>query len=149
MIKKIVIGCDEAALELKNYLRDLMLDLGYEVVDKGIHDDKPVMYPSIAYEVSKTVANKEAERGILCCGTGIGMAIAANKVRGIRAAVGHDIFSTRRSVLSNNCQILCFGSRVIAKEYAGQLVEEWLTLNFDNPNSQKKIDKITEIEGGA
>lgn len=146
-MKKFVIGCDEAALELKNTLRDFLIDKGYDVIDKGVYDAQPVLYPSVAYEVSKTVADEQADRGILCCGTGIGMAITANKVPGIRAAVCHDILSTRRSVLSNNCQIICFGSRVVAKELAVQLLDEWIDLEFDNPNSQIKIDRITEIEG--
>ena len=127
---KIVIGCDEAGCGLKHIIIDLLQKEGIEVTDEGCRDDEVVLYPNIAERVANIVADGEADRGILICGTGIGMAMAANKVKGIRAAVCHDPFSTERSRKSNDAQIMCMGARVIGPELAKMLVKLWLTCEF-------------------
>ena len=116
---KVVFGCDEAGFEMKREIlaslrenKDIIID------DIGCYDVQPVLYPAIAEQVAKKIQRGEAERGVLVCGTGIGMSVSANKVKGVRAAVGHDIFSVERSILSNNAHILCFGARVIAPQLA-------------------------------
>ena len=124
---KIAIGCDEAGCGLKHIIIDLLQKEGIEVTDEGCRDDEVVLYPNIAERVANIVADGEADRGILICGTGIGMAMAANKVKGIRAAVCHDPFSTERSRKSNDAQIMCMGARVIGPELAKMLVKLWLT----------------------
>ena len=139
---KLIMGCDEAACSFKEEIKAYVEAKGHEVVDKGTFNDKPVLYPDVAVEVAQSIVNGEAERGILMCGTGIGMAISANKVPGIRAAVCHDSFSTERARKSNNAQIMCMGARVIGLELAKQLVDIWLTSEFLGGGSQAKVDRI-------
>ena len=105
-----------------------------------------MLYPDIAVAVSQAVARGEFERGILICGTGIGMAISANKVPGIRAAVCHDPFSTARSRKSNDCQVMCMGARIIAPQLGCMLVEQWLTCDFEGGGSAEKVERIKEYE---
>lgn len=143
---KIVIGCDEAAYKLKEIIREYLQRQGHEVLDIGVYNEEPSMYPDIAYSVCHKVTEGMSRRGILLCGTGIGMAITANKIPGIRAAVGHDLFSVERSIKSNNCQILCMGARVIAPEYAKLLVDRWLECEFVGGASAEKVERIMEIE---
>lgn len=143
---KIAIGCDDAALKLKETIKALLVELGHEVNDCGVYTEEPSLYPDTAVKVSKVVLSGEAERGILICGTGIGMALAANKVPGIRAAVCHDLFSTQRSRRSNNCQIMTMGERVIGAELAKELVKVWLECDFAGGGSAAKVDKIMEYE---
>lgn len=145
---KIVVGCDEAAYALKETLKEYVEAQGHVIKDVGVYNEEPSMYPDIAQKVCKEVVEGGYERGLLLCGTGIGMAISANKIPGIRAAVAHDMFSLERSVRSNNCQILCMGARVIAPEYAKLLLERWLTCTFDGGNSRAKVERIMEIEKG-
>ena len=135
---KIAIGCDEAGCGLKHIIIDLLQKEGIEVTDEGCRDDEVVLYPNIAERVANIVADGEADRGILICGTGIGMAMAANKVKGIRAAVCHDPFSTERSRKSNDAQIMCMGARVIGPELAKMLVKLWLTCDFAGGGSGHK-----------
>lgn len=145
---KIIIGCDNAAVDLKNVIMAFLEEKGvaYENVGCDSTED-PTVYPEIAKRVcEKVIASHYEDRGILICGTGIGMAICANKFPGIRAAVCHDIFSTERSVLSNNCSVMCMGERVIGKEVAKKMVEEWLGLEFKDGSSTPKVNAIKEIE---
>lgn len=139
---KLVLGCDEAAYSFKEAIKEYVTAKGYEVIDKGTFDGKPVLYPDIAVTVAQAVANGEGDRGILMCGTGIGMCISANKVPGIRAAVCHDSYSTERARKSNDAQIMCMGARVIGLELAKQLVDIWLSSDFSGGGSQPKVDKI-------
>ena len=118
---RIAIGCDEAAYDLKHILIKHLETKGIEVKDFGSLKDESVLYPDVAYTVASEVADGGYERGVLLCGTGIGMAITANKVPGIRAAVCHDPYSTERSRKSNNCQIMTMGARVVAPELATYL----------------------------
>lgn len=143
---KIAIGCDEAGCGLKHIIIDLLQKEGIEVTDEGCRDDEVVLYPNIAERVANIVADGVADRGILICGTGIGMAMAANKVKGIRAAVCHDPFSTERSRKSNDAQIMCMGARVIGPELAKMLVKLWLTCDFAGGGSAPKVEAIKQME---
>jgi ribose 5-phosphate isomerase B len=146
MKMKIAIGCDEAACGLRDALQERLLELGHDVKDFGTEACKPVLYPDIAWAVASAVAAGECERGVLCCGTGIGMAITANKVPGIRAAVCHDPYSAERARKSNDAQVLCMGARVIAPEYAKYLMELWLGCEFAAGGSAAKVERITYYE---
>ena len=149
MKHKIIIGCDNAAVSFKEQIKKLIIELGYEVDDLGVttEEDK-TFYPYIAKKAAKKVQEDlNNTRGVLMCGTGIGMAITANKFKGIRAAVGHDIYSVDRSVLSNDCNILCLGARVVGIELAKKYVQEWLQLDGVVSSSKDKVAAICEIEG--
>ena len=146
---RIAIGADFAGADLKNLLKERLsgrADL--QITDFGVPDTQDTTsYPHIGLDVAKAVAAGEADRGLLVCGTGIGMAITANKVPGIRATVAHDSFSVERSVLSNNCQVLTLGARVIGPELASRLVSEWLTYEFDESSaSAEKVALIDQYE---
>lgn len=143
---KLAIGCDEAAWELKELFKAHLAEKGCEVIDCGTYDKAPVLYPDIAVKVCREILEGECQRGILLCGTGIGMAMSANKVPGIRAAVCHDVFSTRRSILSNNAQVFCLGARVVAPQLALSLLDEWLPLVFRGGASQEKIDRMMHYQ---
>lgn len=143
---KIAIGSDHLGLGLKNLIKDFLKEKEINVEDFGTMSREPIDYPDIAREVAKAVAKGDCERGILICGTGIGMAIAANKVRGIRAAVCHDLYSAERSRKSNNAQIMALGALIIGPELAKKLVEVWLNSEFQGGRSERKVKKIMEIE---
>ncbi|HUV00568.1 MAG TPA: ribose 5-phosphate isomerase B [Bacteroidales bacterium] len=143
---RIAIGCDEAAFDLKEIIRQKLIQSGYHVDDFGTYDYKPVLYPDVAFAVAQSIADGKHERGILLCGTGIGMAIAANKVPGIRAAVCHDVYSAERSRKSNNAQIMALGARILGAELAKSLVDIWLKSEFQGGSSAEKIERISEYE---
>lgn len=145
----LALGADSAGTQLKNLLRDrLKVDERVEVRDYGDCGDE-VAYSRIGLAVAEMVARGEADRAILICGTGIGMAIAANKVPGIRATVGHDAYSVERSILSNDCQVLTMGARVIGPELASRLAHEWIGYVFDPASpSARKVQIITDYEQG-
>lgn len=148
----LALGADNAGAELKNLIkRQVEAESRFEVVDFGVPDAADsTAYPHIGLDVAQAIARGNAQRGILVCGTGIGMAITANKVQGIRATVAHDSYSVERSVLSNNCQILTLGARVIGAELASRLVREWLTLEFDPASaSAEKVALISSYEQGS
>lgn len=145
---EIAIGCDEAAYSLKVEIMKHLDARGIKYRDFGAARGEVVLYPDVAVSVAESVAAGEYQRGILVCGTGIGMAITANKVPGIRAAVCHDPFSTERSRKSNDAQIMCMGERVIGVELAKYLVDIWLGCEFSGGGSAPKVDRITEIERG-
>ena len=141
----IAIGCDEAAFEMKEAIKAL-LSKEHTVIDMGAYDTNPVIYPDIAVSVAREISAGNARRGILMCGTGIGMAVSANKVPGIRAAVCHDAFSTERSRKSNDAQIMCMGARVIGVKMAEYLVALWLQCDFEGGGSTEKVERIREYE---
>ncbi len=143
---KLAIGCDEAAYSLKVELIKHLKTKGIEAADFGADAGDAVLYPDVAVKVAEAVSRGDFERGILVCGTGIGMAITANKVPGIRAAVCHDPFSAERSRKSNNAQIMCMGERVIGVELAKYLVDIWLDCDFSGGGSTAKVDRIMEYE---
>jgi ribose 5-phosphate isomerase B len=139
---RIVVGADDAGFEYKEALkRDLSANpLVESVVDVGVTADEHTAYPRVAVQAAELVAAGDADRALLVCGTGLGVAISANKVPGIRAVTAHDSFSVERSVLSNNAQVLTFGQRVIGLELARRLAREWLTYRFDETSSS--ADKV-------
>ena len=142
----IALGCDEAGFDLKQIIAAKLKELGHDVEDYGSYDKNPVLYPDIGRKVAEATALGKHERGILICGTGIGMCITANKIPGISAAVCHDSFSAVRSRCSNNAQIMCMGARVIGTELAKQLLEIWLSNDFSGGGSTDKVQLINEIE---
>lgn len=142
----IALGCDEAAYNLKETVRSYLEKQGHTVKDYGVYDTEPSLYPNIALEVSNAVVDGQHERAILMCGTGIGMAITANKVPGIRAAVCHDCYSAERARKSNDCQVMALGARVVGEEYAKRLVDTWLDCDFEGGKSAAKVERIKEIE---
>jgi len=150
-MKKIGIGADDAALELKQTLVEHLEEKGYEVEDyspKSREDAESagVDYPDVAVEVAEAVARGEHDRAILCCGTGIGMSITANKVPGVRAAQCHDVFSAERARKSNNAQVLTMGQRVIGPELAKTIVDAWLESEFQGGGSTRKVEKMEEVD---
>jgi ribose 5-phosphate isomerase B len=149
----IAVGADSLGRALKDVLADeLRRDPRVrDVHDHGVHaSDDPTAYPSVGFAVAEAVARGEADRALLVCGTGIGMAISANKVPGIRAAVAHDPYSLERSVLSNDCQVLCMGANVVAPALARSLIARWLDFRFDAASpSAAKVAIITRFESGA
>ena len=144
----IVIGCDNAAVDLKETIATYLKEKGYKVENVGCDDaGDPTNYPTVAKRLCKNIIDSGyGKRGILICGTGIGMAMSANKFRGIRAAVCHDAYSAERAALSNNANVLCMGARVIGPELAKKIVGEWLPLEFKNGRSTSKIEEISGIE---
>lgn len=148
---RIVVGCDDAGYDYKEALkRDLLADPRVaEVIDVGVGSDEHTAYPHVAVEAARRVAEGTADRALLVCGTGLGVAISANKVPGIRAVTAHDSYSVRRSVLSNNAQVLCFGQRVIGLELARSLTDDWLAQSFDETSpSAEKVAAIRSYEIG-
>ncbi len=146
----IAVGSDDAGVNLKDFVRDQLRDdsrVG-EVIDFGVADaDDKTAYPVICIKAAEAVADGEADRAVLFGGTGLGEAISANKVRGIRAVVAHDPYSIERSILSNNCQVLCLGERVIAPELADRIVKQWLDYEFDPSSpSAAKVQVLTDYE---
>ncbi len=146
---RLVIGSDDAGFDYKEILKkDLLDNPGVaSVVDVGVDADGHTAYPRVAIAAAELVANGEADRALLICGTGLGVAIAANKVVGIRAVTAHDSFSVERGVLSNDAQVLTMGQRVVGIELARRLVREWLTYRFDPSSaSAEKVAVIGEYE---
>lgn len=143
---KIAIGCDHGGFEHKNAIVEHLKDRGFEVNDFGITELVSVDYPDIALAVARSIASKENDLGILVCGTGIGMSLAANKVKGIRAAACSEHFSAKYTRLHNNSNILCLGGRVIGVGTALELVDLFVDTEFEGGRHQRRIDKITEAE---
>ncbi len=142
----IAIGCDDAAVELKDTLCEHIADLGYAVDDLGIKRGETVLYPDIAVKVAESIVEGHNRLGVLICGTGIGVAMAANKVPGIRAAQAHDTYSAQRARMSNDAQIVTLGSRVVGPELAKAIVETFLASDFQGGGSTAKVDRIKAYE---
>lgn len=143
---KIAIGCDHGGFEHKNAIAEHLKGRGFEIVDFGIYENKSVDYPEIAGKVANSVKSGENDLGILVCGTGIGMSIAANKVNGIRAAACSDHFSAKYTRLHNNANILCLGGRVIGVGTALELADIFVDTEYEGGRHQKRLDMITDIE---
>ncbi|MCQ1059807.1 RpiB/LacA/LacB family sugar-phosphate isomerase [Photobacterium sp. DNB23_23_1] len=143
----IAIGCDDAAVEFKNILKDYLVSLGYEYTD---YSEAPKhssnLYADVAERVARAVASNKHERGLIVCGTGIGVSIMANKVPGIRAALCHDVFSAVRARKSNGAQIITMGSRVIGPELAKTVLKSWLDADQIDESSLPKVQRIMELE---
>lgn len=142
----VAVGSDEAGLDLKKALMEYLLARGIKVTDYGCYSPDPVDYPDVALKVSEAIVSGRHDRGILVCGTGIGMAIAANKVPGIRAAQCHDVYSAERARKSNNAQIITLGARVIGVELAKVILDAWLRSEFEGGRSTRKVAKIDESD---
>jgi len=146
---RVVVGSDDAGTDLAALLRrDLVADDRVAtVLDVAVEDGGEAPYPDVAAHAARLVADGAADRALLVCGTGLGVAIAANKVHGVRAVTAHDSFSVERSVLSNDAQVLCLGQRVVGPELARRLVREWLGYEFDPASaSAAKVDRIRALE---
>ena len=143
---KIVIGCDHAATELKEAVKKHIISLGHEIVDVGTYTNESCHYPVYASAACKKILDGECELGILVCGTGIGMSIAANKHKGIRAACCSDTFSARLTREHNDANILCFGARVVGYGLACDLVDAFLGTEFEGGRHQTRVDMISDIE---
>lgn len=144
--KPIVIASDHYGLMLKDPIKDYLIEKGYKVIDLGVNNDEPVLYPEIAIKLSKEVLANNYSRGILICGTGIGMAMVANKVPGVRAAVIHDPYSAERSRASNDAQVAALGSLVIGVNAAKKMIDIWLVSEFGGGRSQPKVDMIKAMD---
>ncbi|MBC1579642.1 ribose 5-phosphate isomerase B [Listeria seeligeri] len=143
---KIAIGCDEMGFELKQVLIARLKEKNIEFTDFGSFENEKVLYPSIAEKVALEVKNNDYDRGILICGTGIGMAITANKIHGIRAAQIHDSYSAERARKSNDAHIMTMGALVIGPSLAVSLLDTWLDSDFSGGRSQVKVDLMEEID---
>jgi ribose 5-phosphate isomerase B len=144
---KIIIGSDHYGYSLKEDVKSYLGTKGCEVVDQGCHsEDIPVLYPDIAEAVAERIASGEFSRGILICGTGIGMAMVANKVPGVRAACCHDPYSAERSRKSNDAQIMTMGAQIIGAALAHVLLDHWLVSEYGGGRSTPKVDRIKELD---
>lgn len=143
---KIGIGNDHSAVEMKQEIVRFLDELGYEVINYGVDSGESCHYPVYGEKVAKAVVAKEVDLGILICGTGVGISLAANKVKGIRAVVCSEPYSARLSRQHNNTNILAFGARVIGIEMAKMIIEEWLNAEFEGGRHQDRVDMIMALE---
>lgn len=143
---RIGIGNDHVAIELKNTIKEHLEQQGYEVVDFGTNSPERFDYPISGFKVGKAVASGDVDLGVLICGTGVGISLAANKVHGIRACVCSDSYSAKLSREHNNTNIIAFGARVVGPELAKMIVDEWLGATFQGGRHQRRIDMLAEIE---
>lgn len=143
---KLAIGNDHGAVEMKNEIKYYLEEKGIKIVDVGTDNTDRFDYPIAGYDVAKLVAANEVDGGILICGTGVGISLAANKVKGIRACVCSEPYSAKLSKKHNNSNIVAFGARVIGVEMAKMILDEWLAAEFEAGRHQDRIDMIAEIE---
>lgn len=141
-IKKIGVGSDHAGVNLKNKIAEFLKEKGYEVTDYGTNSTASCDYPVYAKAVAKSVANGENERGIICCGSGIGVSIAANKVKGVRAVLAHEPYSAMLSRLHNDANVLCLGERITGESLALDIVETWLHSEYEGGRHQRRVDML-------
>lgn len=143
---KIAIGCDHGGIALKPIVKKVLAENDIEIIDMGCCDTKSVDYTDYALRVAEAVSKGEVDKGIILCGTGIGISIAANKVKGVRAAVCHDLFTAQMCAQHNDANILSIGGRVVSEELAGQMVQTWLDTPFEGGRHTGRVAKISEIE---
>ena len=143
---RIGIGNDHSAVEMKKEVMKFLQDLGYEVINYGTDSTESCDYPVYGEKVGRAVVAKEVDLGILICGTGVGISLAANKVKGVRAVVCSEPYSARLSRQHNNTNILAFGARVVGIELAKMIIEEWLNADFEVGRHQRRVDMIMDIE---
>ena len=141
-IKKIGVGSDHAGVNLKNKIAEFLKEKGYEVTDHGTNSTASCDYPVYAKAVAKSVANGENERGIICCGSGIGVSIAENKVKGVRAVLAHEPYSAMLSRLHNGANVLCLGERITGESLALDIVETWLHSEYEGGRHQRRVDML-------
>jgi len=143
----LVIGSDHAGWGLKNTVVEYVRKLGHDVIDVGSFDEKPVDFPDIAREVARKVTSGEAERGIMVCGTGVGASIAANKMKGIRAAVCHDIHSAHQSVEHDDVNVMCIGAQIVGPWLAQDLIASYLSATFSTDEDfRRRVDKLHAMD---
>jgi len=142
----IAIGCDHAGVDLKKDILSLLHDLRLECIDYGTNSSESVDYPDFGEKVSEAVSSGKIERGILICGTGIGMSIVANKFSGVRASLCNELFTAKMSRLHNDANILVIGGRVVGKDLAKEIVRTWVSTPFEGERHCRRLDKITHIE---
>jgi ribose 5-phosphate isomerase B len=145
---KIVVGSDHRGFEAKEHVKAIITQLGHECIDVGTGDSNPVDYPDPAYEAAVAVSEGRAERAILACATGIGMSIAANKIKGIRAAICHDELNARISRDHNDANVLCISGDQVGEVMLRKIVEVWLETEFSGGRHQRRVNKIAAIEEG-
>ena len=143
---KIGIGNDHAALEMKNQVMEYLEEKGYEVINYGTNTPQSCNYPEFGEKVGRAVVSGEVDCGILICGTGVGISLAANKVKGVRAVVCSEPYSAKLSKQHNNTNILAFGARVVGIELAKMIIDEWLGAEFEGGRHQTRVDMIMAIE---
>jgi ribose 5-phosphate isomerase B len=144
---RIAISNDHAGFALKPFVTQLLTDLGHEVIDMGTQDNSPVDFPIMTQQVTSLITSGEADRGILVCGTGVGAAIAANKVSGIRAAVIHDTYVARQGVEHDDVNVACLGAWVIGERIAADTVKAFLSATFDNdPDVMRRVAQLDELD---
>lgn len=143
---KIAIACDHGGYRLKEVLKASMIAQGYEVIDFGTNSEDSVDYPDYAYKAAKAVADQECERGVVVCGTGIGVSIVANKVDGIRCALVHDMFSAKATRQHNDTNMIAMGGRVIGEGLALDILNTWLHTDYEGGRHDQRIEKMMAIE---
>lgn len=143
---KIAIGNDHAAVELKNIISDHLKERGFEVINFGTDSTESFDYPIAGYKVGRAVASGECDLGVLICGTGVGISLAANKVEGVRAVVCSEPFSAKLSRMHNNTNVLAFGARVVGSELAKMIVDEWLDAEFEGGRHERRVNMLKEID---
>ena len=143
---KLAIGNDHVAVEMKQEIQKYLEEKGHEVINVGTDSTERFNYPISGYKVAKLVSSGEVDAGVLICGTGVGISLAANKVKGIRACVCSEPYTAKLSKQHNNSNIIAFGARVIGIETAKMIVDEWLAAEYEGGRHQTRIDMITEIE---
>ena len=146
MVSTIALGADHAGFHLKEALKAWLIEQGYQVVDYGTHSPESVDYPDYAAQVAEAVADQKVERGVLVCGTGIGMAITANKVPGVRAALCSDLYTARVSREHNDANVLALGGRLMGPEMALDILRMWLETDFAGGRHSRRGDKIGDLE---
>ena len=142
----IAMGNDHSAIELKNIIKEFVESKGYEVIDFGTNTPESCDYPVFGEKVGRAVASGEADLGIVICGTGVGISLAANKVKGIRACVCSEPYTAKLSKMHNNSNVLAFGARVVGSEMAKMITEEWLDAKYEGGRHQRRVDMLMEIE---
>lgn len=143
---RVILSADHAGTTLRNEIKDLLEEMNIEYVDVGPKEDMSVDYPDYALPAAERVANGEFDRGILICGTGIGMSIAANKVPGVRCALVHDVFSAKATRQHNNSNVLAMGERVIGPSLAREIAKTWLETEFEGGRHLRRVNKISSYE---
>lgn len=143
---KIAIGSDHRGFDVRRRIKAVLQDLGHEVLEVGADTRESVDYPDVAFEVAKAVSEGRVERGILACGTGIGMCIAANKVRGVRAAPCHDSITAEMSRRHNNANVLCLSADLLGEELIDRMLRIWLETDFEQGRHARRVDKIAKYE---
>jgi ribose 5-phosphate isomerase B len=143
---RVAFDCDDAGLPLKQVIMEHLHDLGIDAVDLNLLGQRKVDYPDIGYNLAKRVAAKEFDRGVLICGTGLGMAMVANKVEGVFAGTCHDVYSAERICKSNGAQVLTMGARVIGPELAKTVLSAWLHSRFEGGRSLPKVERMRQLD---